>query len=122
MNWFWVALGGGLGAVARYGLSGWLLHHNAQQKFPWPTFAVNLSGCLIAGLLFALAAKQDFLSPNQRLFLFTGVLGGFTTFSAFGLETVHLLKRGELVTAVAYVLASVLGGVAAIVLAYRFTA
>jgi CrcB protein len=122
MNWLWVALGGGLGAMARYGLSGWLLHHSAQQKFPWPTFVVNVSGCLIAGLLFALAAKHDILSPNLRLFLFTGVLGGFTTFSAFGLETVHLLKRGEMMTAAAYVLASVLGGIAAILLAYRFTA
>ena len=122
MNWLWVALGGGLGAMARYGLSGWLLHHSAQQKFPWPTFVVHVSGCLIAGLLFALAAKHDILSPNLRLFLFTGVLGGFTTFSAFGLETVHLLKRGEMMTAAAYVLASVLGGIAAILLAYRFTA
>jgi len=122
MIWLWVALGGGLGAMARYGLSGWLLHHSAQQKFPWPTFVVNVSGCLIAGLLFALAAKHDILSPNLRLFLFTGVLGGFTTFSAFGLETMHLLKRGKMMTAAAYVLASVLGGIAAILLAYRFTA
>jgi CrcB protein len=122
MNWFWVALGGGLGAVARYSLSGWLLHHSAQQKFPWPTFVVNVSGCLIAGLLFALAAKHDILSPNLRLFLFTGVLGGFTTFSAFGLETAHLLKRGDVLTACIYVLASVVCGLAAILLAYRFTA
>lgn len=122
MNWFWVAMGGGLGAMARYGLSGWLLQHTAQQKFPWPTFAVNVSGCLIAGILFALAAKHEMLSPSMRLFLFTGALGGFTTFSAFGLETAHLLKRGDVLIAGTYVLASVACGLAAIILAYRFTA
>jgi fluoride exporter len=122
MNWLWVALGGSLGAMARYGVSGWLLQHTAQQKFPWPTLAVNLSGCLIAGVLFVLAAKHQFLSPGMRVFLFTGVLGGFTTFSAFGLETAHLLKRGDVQMACIYVLCSVIGGVAAIVLAYRFSA
>ena len=76
-----------MGAVARFALSGWLLPHTLQQKFPWPTFAVNVLGCLVPGTLFAFAAKHDAFSPNLRLFLFTGVLGGFTTFSAFGLET-----------------------------------
>lgn len=119
MNWLLVAVGGGLGAVARYALSGWILPFTVQQKFPWPTFAVNLLGCLIAGLLFALAAKHDVLSPNLRLFLFTGLLGGFTTFSAFGLETAHLLKRGDVGVAAAYVLFSVLCGVAVIAVSQR---
>lgn len=121
MNWLLVALGGGLGAVARFALSSWLLPHTLQQKFPWPTFAVNVLGCLVAGILFALAAKHQVLSPNLRLFLFTGALGGFTTFSAFGLETAHLLKRGDVGTAIAYVVFSVLCGVGAIVLAYRLS-
>ena len=119
MSWLLVAVGGGLGALARHALSGWLLPITAQQKFPWPTFAVNLLGCLIAGILFAVAAKHAVLSPNLRLFLFTGLLGGFTTFSAFGLETAHLLKRGDIWVALAYVLLSVLCGVAVIALAYR---
>lgn len=122
MHWFWVALGGGLGAMARYACSLWLAPLSAPSKFPWPTFAVNISGCLLAGLLFAVASKHALLSPNLRLFLFTGVLGGFTTFSAFGLETVHLLKRGDVLMACVYVTASVLGGLAAIALAYRFSA
>lgn len=119
MNWLLVAIGGGLGAVARYALSGWILPHTLQQKFPWPTFAVNVLGCLAAGILFAAAAKHDVFSPHLRLFLFTGLLGGFTTFSAFGLETAHLLKRGDVGVAAAYVLFSVLCGVAVIAVTYR---
>jgi fluoride exporter len=122
MSWLWVALGGGLGATARYAVSSCLLPATVQYRFPWPTFVVNVSGCLIAGLLFAYAAKHQAFSPNMRLFLFTGVLGGFTTFSAFGLETFELIKRGEPAMAVLYVVASVLAGVAALALAYRFSA
>jgi fluoride exporter len=122
MSWLWVALGGSLGATARYAVSSWLLPATVQYRFPWPTFVVNVSGCVIAGLLFAYAAKHQAFSPNMRLFLFTGVLGGFTTFSAFGLETFELIKRGEPAMAVLYVVASVLAGVAALALAYRFSA
>ena len=121
MNWVLVAIGGALGASARFALSGWILPYTLQHKFPWPTFTVNVLGCLIAGVLFALAAKHDVFSPSLRLFLFTGLLGGFTTFSAFGLETVHLLKRGDVWVAIAYVLLSVVVGISAIALAYRLT-
>jgi CrcB protein len=96
-----------------------MLPYTLQHKFPWPTFTVNVLGCLIAGILFATAAKHEVFSPNLRLFLFTGLLGGFTTFSAFGLETVHLLKRGDVWVAIAYVLLSVVVGISAIALAYR---
>ena len=113
-----VAAGGGLGACARYALSGYVLHHAVQSRFPWGTFMVNVLGCLIAGLLMALAEKHELLSPQARLFLFTGILGGFTTFSAFGVETVHLLRRGDLGVASAYVLASVACGLAALWLAW----
>jgi CrcB protein len=65
-------------------------------------------GCLLIGILAGLAAKEDLLSPDARLFLFTGILGGFTTFSAFGLETFYLLRRGELLVAGTNVVASVL--------------
>lgn len=116
-----VAAGGGLGALARFAVSHWLLPHTLNQRFPWPTFAVNLAGCLLAGALFAYAAKHHAFSPGLRLFLFTGLLGGFTTFSAFGLETADLLKRGDVAMAALYVLASVSCGLAAIGLAYRFT-
>lgn len=117
-EWLLVAAGGGLGACARYALSGWVLHYAAQSRFPWGTFAVNVLGCLVAGLLMALAEKHELISPGARLFLFTGILGGFTTFSAFGLETVNLMRRGDMGVAAAYVLASVACGLAALWLAY----
>ena len=109
-----VGLGGFAGAVARYLVGGWVLHHTLSAKFPWSTFAVNLLGCLIIGLLSGLAERLDWFSPSMRLLLLTGLLGGFTTFSAFGLETVHLLRRGELWIAGAYVLASVLACIFAV--------
>src|SRR5688500_961818 len=109
-----VALGGAVGSVARYQLSGLLLHHTADWRFPAGTFAVNVIGCLAAGVLAGLAEKHDMFSPDTRVLLFTGLLGGFTTFSAFGLGTMHLLKRGDLAVAAANVVLSVLAGLAAL--------
>ena len=109
-----VALGGAVGSVARYKLSGYVLHHTIDWRFPAGTFAVNVIGCLVAGVLAGLAEKHDLLSPDTRLLLFTGVLGGFTTFSAFGLETMHLLKRGDVAVAAANVVLSVAAGLAAL--------
>ena len=109
-----VGLGGFIGSVARYKLGGWVLHLTVQQKFPFSTFAVNVAGCLIAGVLAGLIEKHELFSAEARLFLFTGLLGGFTTFSAFGLETMALLRRGEPWVAAAYIGASVLLGVVAV--------
>jgi fluoride exporter len=109
-----VGLGGFIGSVARYKLGGWVLHLTVQQKFPFGTFAVNVAGCLVAGVLAGLVEKHELFSAETRLFLFTGLLGGFTTFSAFGLETMFLLRRGELWVAAIYVGASVLLGVIAV--------
>jgi CrcB protein len=102
-----VGAGGFLGACARYLLGGWLLHHAATSKFPWSTFAVNVLGCLVIGLLSGAAERIDAFGPQARLFLFTGLLGGFTTFSAFGFETFFLLRRGEWLVAALYAGASV---------------
>ena len=102
-----VAMGGALGSVARFKLSGFVLHHAIDWRFPLGTFIVNVLGCVVIGVLAGLAVKQEFFSPEARLFLFTGVLGGFTTFSAFGLETFDLLRRGEPLIAGSYVMLSV---------------
>jgi CrcB protein len=105
-----VAAGGGLGSMARYLLSGWVLHRALNWQFPLGTFAVNVLGCLVVGVLGGLVVKHDLLSGEARLFLFTGIAGGFTTFSAFGLETFHLLRKGEAGIALAYVVLSVVVG------------
>jgi len=107
-----VGVGGGLGAVARFLMGAWVLNQAPNLRFPLGTFLVNVIGCLVAGLLAALAVRWHLFSQDVRLFLFTGLLGGFTTFSAFGLETVMLMRRGEYVVAFWYVGLSVLCGVA----------
>jgi fluoride exporter len=109
-----VAVGGGLGSMGRYLLSGWVLHRSIAWQFPLGTFIVNVLGCLFVGLLGGLVVKQDLLSAEQRLFLFTGIAGGFTTFSAFGLETLYLLRKGEVGIAAAYVMLSVIVGMLAL--------
>jgi fluoride exporter len=109
-----VALGGAVGSAARYGLGSWVLHHSPGWKFPLGTFVVNVAGCLVAGLLIGLAQRCDFLSADLRLLVFTGFLGGFTTFSAFGVETVALMQRGDWGVAGAYIGLSVLCGVVAL--------
>ena len=109
-----VGLGGFAGAIARYVLGGWILHQTLSAKFPWSTFAVNIAGCLIMGLLSGLAERLEWFTPQARLLLLTGLLGGFTTFSAFGLETVHLLRRGDVWTAALYAVGSVIICVAAV--------
>lgn len=110
----WVAFGGGLGAAARYGVGVWVGHFTSAARFPWATLGVNLLGCLFIGVLGALSVKHDCFSAHMRLFLFTGLLGGFTTFSAFGLETLLLFRRGDSIAAAAYALASVLFGLLAV--------
>lgn len=100
-----------MGAMARYKLGGWVLHHTSDWRFPFSTFVVNVLGCLVAGVLAGLVEKHDLFSPDARLLLFTGILGGFTTFSAFGLETVYLLQRREIVMALANAVASVSCGI-----------
>ena len=112
-----VGLGGALGAVARWKLSGAILHHTVDWRFPLGTFVVNALGCIIAGVLAGLVTRLDLFTTDTRLFLFTGVLGGFTTFSAFGVETVYLLRRAEYAVAIAYVAMSVFAGLAGLWLA-----
>jgi CrcB protein len=116
-----VAVGGALGSMARFKMSGWVLHHAANWRFPIGTFVVNVLGCLLAGLLAAASARHHFFSADTRLFIFTGILGGFTTFSAFGLETVLLIKRGEWPIAAANVLLSVACGLLALWLGFAWS-
>ena len=108
-----VALGGALGSIARYKVGGFVLHH-APSHFPTSTFSVNVLGCFVIGLLAALVEHHDLFSPSMRLFLFTGFLGGFTTFSAFAYESAFLIRRTMASTSLLYVGLSVLCGLAAV--------
>ena len=117
-----VAAGGAIGSVARWRVSGWVLHQTVDWRFPIGTFVVNVLGCLIVGVLAGLAIKEDFFSTDQRLLLFTGVMGGFTTFSAFGLETFYLLRRGEYLMAGSNMVLSMVVGMAALWVGYQLIA
>jgi CrcB protein len=112
----WVAVGGALGAVARYAVSGAVTRAVPGGGFPWGTFVVNVSGCLLIGVAVALVERLSSYGLPVRLFLVTGILGGFTTFSAFGVETLFLLKRGQTAIALAYAFGSLAAGVAAVAL------
>lgn len=107
-NALYVVLGAALGASARYALAGWIARA-VGTPFPWGTLAVNLVGCLVVGLAWGLA-ERTLWAPAFRVFFFVGVLGSFTTFSTFGIETLHLLRGAEFGKALGYVLASNLGG------------
>lgn len=110
-----VGTGGALGAVARYGVG---LMVKSASGFPWATLSVNIAGSLLMGLVMGWLGRQSGATEPVRLFLAVGLLGGFTTFSAFSLELVGLLERRELVAAGGYLGGSVLGGVAAFLIAY----
>jgi len=111
-----VGLGGGLGALGRYGLGLFIIRWFGTG-FPWATLAINLIGCLLIGMAMGAGPSQaGFLSRELRLFGVVGFLGAFTTFSTFGYETISLLNGGKPGLAVAYVLSSVILGLGAVAL------
>jgi len=103
-----IAVGGLVGTLSRYALSTWV-DDRAQSSIPYGTIVVNLAGCFAAGFLFPLLEKAT-VSPELRLAVFTGFLGGFTTFSAYALQTVSLARNGTFSTATANVLISNIAG------------
>ena len=115
-----VGAGGFLGSVLRYGMYG-LVSRLPLAAFPYGTLAANLLGCLAIGLLAGLAESRNLIGPDMRLFLFVGLLGGFTTYSAFGYEIFALLRDGEHLRSAAFVLAHLLVGVGAVWLGYALT-
>ena len=103
--------------MLRFAASGLVQQAAPTLSFPLSTFLVNVLGCFCAGLLLAVSDRVGGLSDSWRHLLITGILGGFTTFSAFGMETVELIKRGSLGVAASYVLGSVVAGIVALFLA-----
>ena len=107
-----VGFGGGVGSIFRY-LTSIVTTKYLQTSFPWATFGVNITGCLIIGLLAGLLSRQ-LLSDNLKFLLITGFCGGFTTFSAFSAENVSLFQSGNAPTALLYIAASISFGLAAV--------
>jgi CrcB protein len=107
------ALGGVLGALARWGVARAL--PSPAGGWPWATLLVNVTGCALIGVLLTVLLARLPGHPWLRPFLATGVLGGYTTFSTFAVDVVRLVDDGAVATAVAYVAASVLGGLLAVV-------
>ena len=107
-----VALGGAVGSVMRYLVSNWFVARLGPD-FPWGTFTINVSGSFLIGIVLQLAAARAGLNPYVRLFLATGILGGYTTFSTFAYES-YILGAGNLaLQSLSYAAGSVLAGVAA---------
>ena len=93
VRWLILFAGGGLGAMLRFALALWV-DERAQTSFPWGTLAVNVVGCFLIGLIATIADENRLLTSAMRLFVIAGLLGGFTTFSTFGLETWRLVEEG----------------------------
>ena len=106
-----VMCGGSLGAASRYSI-GLLAAKAWGTQFPWGTLTVNLIGCFLIGLIFALADRVHLLTPNIRLLLITGYLGALTTFSSFSLETVNAGRAGLTLQPWVNILVNNLGGLA----------
>lgn len=108
-----IAAGGALGSLARYALSSQITHW-IGPGFPWGILIVNVIGCFAMGVIAELGALTLNLSPEMRAFLTTGLLGGFTTFSAFALDVAVLTERGDVAGTLLYVAGSVGGSVLAL--------
>jgi fluoride exporter len=108
-----VALGGALGSLARYFVAG-AVQSAAWPGFPWGIFVVNISGGFIMGLIVEASALKFSLSPDLRAFLTIGILGGYTTFSTFSLDSVLLIQRGAYGAAAAYITGSAILSIGAL--------
>ena len=108
-----VGIGGFIGSAARYLLSGYV-QQSSQSIFPYGTLAVNVIGCFVIGFLSQLAENRGAFSSEARVFVLIGILGGFTTFSSFGNETLNLARDGEMLNAFANIGLNVLLGLLAV--------
>jgi CrcB protein len=121
LAYLWVAIGGALGSMARYGIGG-LVSEKFGQAFPWGTLLINITGSFLIGILGALTAPEGKMTPQSRALtiqlLITGVCGGYTTFSSFSLQTLNLLRDREWFYAAGNVLLSVILCMIAVWLGY----
>ena len=119
LNLAYIGIGGFIGSIGRYLASGLMHQIFPNIYFPIGTAVVNIIGCFLIGVLTSLAELRSLLSPEMRMFLFIGLLGGFTTFSTFGFETVAFMRDGEFLHAVGNVLIQVIIGLSGVWLGYN---
>ena len=120
MSVFFVGLGGALGSISRYLLGTWIQSISKSLDFPFGTLAVNLIGCCVIGFLSQLAEARGIFTSETRALVFIGMLGGFTTFSSFGNDTVNLIRDGEVVNGLLNIGANVIFGLALVWLGRTF--
>lgn len=108
-NIFLVGLGGGIGSIARYLCQKWM-YNLYPHPFPAGTFIINITGCFLIGIFWGIAAKSTSFTENWALLLMTGLCGGFTTFSAFTLESINLIRENRTGLFLTYLAASVILG------------
>lgn len=113
-----VGAGGFVGAIFRYGLSGFVQRSAAFGAFPYGTLVVNMLGCLLIGITVGFIESRQLVNPELRSFILVGVLGGFTTYSTFGLETFALLRDADFLRATANVAIHVVLGLALVWIGY----
>lgn len=109
-----VGIGGFIGSILRYLASGWVQQIARSVGFPYGTLAVNLVGCFVIGFLAELADARGVFTAESRAFVFVGILGGFTTFSSFGNETMNLMRDGEMLPALTNVGVHIVLGLSAV--------
>ena len=115
-----VGLGGLIGSIARYLTTSYFLKV-FPSVFPYGTFVVNMVGCLIIGIIYGLSERFNWLTPEWRLFLVTGICGGFTTFSSFAYENMKLIQEGQFLVFAGYSIASFTLGLLAVFLGLTLT-
>jgi fluoride exporter len=109
-NILFVGVGGFVGSVLRYLVGGWAQQVSKSLDFPYGTLTVNLIGCFVIGFLSQLAENRGIFATEARLLVFIGLLGGFTTFSSFGNDTLNLARSGQMFNALINVAANVVFG------------
>jgi fluoride exporter len=116
-----VGAGGFIGALARYGMVATIHRQIPQTGFPYGTLAVNLIGCLLIGLFSGVVVSRPWVSPELRVFVVMGLLGGFTTFSTFGLDAFSLIRAESYVRSILYMGIHVVAGLFLVWLGFRLT-